>query len=488
MIDAVGRSRALVGIVVAWAFVVAGCAESTIDADPGPTEPPTSSTTSTSTTSALTSTTTLDESDDCAAPVPDDAAHISANRTPLDVDDDGVADEFLVSETDRGHRIHVLLADASRWVDVPGTNRPRLLDRPAGGAAARDLDGDGLLEFFLSPSSTNGAELVRLDECGGTLHEVGPHAGEWCLRDGELRCDRRIACIGRDLISDMTSGGDVEGLGTDEWRWGRTVHRFEGGELVATPIASIEYELADPPPGVPTAADADTVDCAPDEDAEIAVITARSECSGTGDRPAEAALVAEVDLDADDVPDRIISWEADSGSPDGSLHIELAGGVTEPIAIPFNRGGGPELMATADVDGDGVLKVFLTAPSNTARNAFAVQLTGCTVAVIDYADEPSSDVSSQGLLLHGIGGGSCAPTGCVARVSCTAGGIVVEQTGPNDHRNEQFDPDDPEMYWWRTVYELRDGAWHAVGGETTYYQYDDPPADSPQVLGDGLHC
>ncbi|MDW3219589.1 MAG: VCBS repeat-containing protein [Acidimicrobiales bacterium] len=480
------RALGVSGVVVAWAFVVAACADSTTGADPVPSDPTTTSVPIP--TSSTTTTTTLAEPAGCAASVPDDAAHISANRTPLDVDRDGVADEILVSETDDGHRIHVRLADGSLWVDVPGTDWPRLLDRPGGGAAARDLDGDGLLEFFLPPTSTNGAELVRLGECGGTVHEIGPHEGEWCLRDGELRCDRRIACVGPDLISDMTSGGDVEGLDADEWRWGRTLIRLDGDELVVAPITSVEYELANPPPGVPTAADAGTVDCSPDEDAEVPAIDAGPECTATGDRPADATLVAEVDLDGDGTLDRIVSWEAGSGAPEGWLHIELAGGATESIAIPYNWGGGPELMAAADVDGDGVLEVFLTAPSNTARNAFAVQLTGCTVDVIDYADEPASDPWSQGLLLHGIGGGSCAPTGCVARVTCTTTGVVVEQTGPNDNRNEQFDPDDPEMYWWRTVYALRDGAWHIVDETTTIYRHADPPADSPQVLGEGLHC
>lgn len=427
------------------------------------------------------------EVDACSVTVPDDATPISADRTPLDVDQDGAPDEFLVSEGDNGPRIHVVTADATLWVDVPGGDRPRLLDRPEGGAAGRDLDGDGLLEFFLAPLSTNGAELALVAECGGTVHEIGQPEGEWCIRDGGFHCDRRIVCVGDAVISDMTSGGDVDGLDEGQWRWGRTETRIVDGEIVAVGLASIEYELANPPPGVPTPGTTGTVDCSPDRDAALATIASTPTCAGTGDRPADAALVEEIDLDQDGVPDRIISWDDDGGTPGGRLLVELAHGVTPSIEIPYNFGG-PDFLAATDVDGDGVLEIFLLGPSNTAYNAFAVQLVGCTIHVVDYGDEPSLDPWAQGYLLHGIGGGSCDPTGCEARVTCTAPGIMTEQTGPNDHRNEQFDPDDPEMYWWRTVYELDDGAWWPIESTTTSYGHADPPADSPQVLGSGLYC
>lgn len=492
MIGAMGwRAAAVAGFVV-LAIVGAACADDGDASGPGTTSTSTTTTSTTTTTttattsSATTSTTTID--DHCSITVPDDATHLAIDRTPLDVDQDGTPDEILVSETADGHRIHVMLAAGTAWADVSGSEWPRLLDRPEGGAAGRDLDGDGLLDFFLAPMSTNGAELVRVAACGGTVGEIGPHEGEWCIRDGGFHCDRRIACVGDAVLSDMTYGGDVEGLEEHEWVWSRWQNRFVDDELVATRSAAAQYLLTDPPPGVPTPADADTVDCSPDDDAELATVAAPGVCVGTGDRPADATLVAEIDLDGDDASDRIVSWEAASGAPDGWLHVELAHGVTEPIAIPYNWGGGPDFMAGNDVDGDGVLEVFLMGPSNTAHNAFAVQLLDCTVQVIDFADEPSGEPSQRGLLLHGIGGNSCNPTGCQARVTCSATGIVAEQTGANDHRNEQFDPDDPEMFWWRIDYALEDGQWQTIEARTDYYRHADPPADSPQVLGSGLYC
>ena len=445
--------------------------------------------TSTTTTTATTSTTTTEGTlDPCTMAIPSDAGHLTANRTPLDVDQDGRPDEFLVSEIDGGHRIHVDLGEVTPWVDVPGDDRPRLLDRPDGGAAGRDLDGDGWLEFFLAPLSTDAATVVRLDDCGASRHEVLPHEGEWCIRDGGFHCDRRLACVGDAVISDMTSGGDVEGLEAGEWVWARWENRLVDGEIVATRAAATHYSLADPPPGVPTAADDGTVDCSPDADASLATVAAPGHCAGTGDRPADATLVAELDIDGDDTIDRVIGWEAASGAPDGWLLVELGHGVTPPTAIPYNWAGGPEFLAAADVDGDAVLEVFFMAPSNTAHNAFAVQVVDCIVRVVDYAEDPSNEPSQRGYLLHGIGGNSCAPTGCAARVTCTATGVITEHTGPNDHRNEQFDPDDPEMLWWRAEYALEDGAWQTVEASTTTYRLADAPADSPLVLGGGLHC
>ena len=110
----------------------------------------------------------------CAAnAVPSDdlldiAVHIAFDRTPLDLDQDGIDDEILVYDDEDGNWFLVARLQAG-WTNALGLGMPPtppgLAQTADGLPAGTDLDGDGGLEFFVTgyPGGTTGR--VSLREC-----------------------------------------------------------------------------------------------------------------------------------------------------------------------------------------------------------------------------------------------------------------------------------------------------------------------------------
>ena len=110
----------------------------------------------------------------CAAnAVPSDdvldvATHIAFDRTPLDLDQDGVDDEMLVYDDADGNWFLVARLQTG-WTNALGLGTPPappgLAMTSEGVTAGTDLDGDGGLEFFITgyPGGTTGR--VSLREC-----------------------------------------------------------------------------------------------------------------------------------------------------------------------------------------------------------------------------------------------------------------------------------------------------------------------------------
>ncbi|MEQ8841952.1 MAG: permease-like cell division protein FtsX [Acidimicrobiales bacterium] len=124
----------------------------------------TSPTTTTESTSTSTTSTTPVQTGICADyPVPTDevldiATHISANRTPLDLDQDGIDDEMLIYDDADGNWFLIARLQAG-WTNAIGLGSdtvPELISGPNGSPAAFDLDEDGGLEFLVTGTSAWG--------------------------------------------------------------------------------------------------------------------------------------------------------------------------------------------------------------------------------------------------------------------------------------------------------------------------------------------
>lgn len=228
----------------------------------------------------------------CAAnPVPSDvvldvATHIAFDRSPLDLDQDGVDDEMLVYDDADGNWF-LLARLQTGWTNAVDLGRPAgavLMNTPSGVPAATDLDGDGGLEFFVggygNTARTSG--MVSLAACtlrfieaevfpgespqGWILHGVG---GNSCL---PTSCFPRVRCIDNELVLEVV-------VPTDEWRgvgdadpaditvvWRTERYSFVDGNLVVGESSATEYplepdfaRLAD----APGPDDSDVIDCVP---------------------------------------------------------------------------------------------------------------------------------------------------------------------------------------------------------------------------------
>lgn len=250
-----------------------------------------SSTTVTTTTSdPATTTTPLAQTGICAAnPVPTDdvldiATHISANRTPLDLDQDGVPDEMLVYDDADGNwwLIARLQTGWTNALEVGGSMLPTLVPTPGGDAAASDLDGDGGLEFFLDRyeigwavglTSLQGCSLVDSftqetpDETGSAFDDLGgtfgvltkPIESDECGSGCPVRASCRDNVLIQEVVLDFASPTDAN------WGWSISEIRMVDGTITVSELpARTGSPLTTPlPDDAPRPEDAGVIDCTP---------------------------------------------------------------------------------------------------------------------------------------------------------------------------------------------------------------------------------
>lgn len=298
--DHLGTARRrwpLLATAAAVAVVLAGLAivflpgdedDDTDVAAPSSTEAPTTTAAASSTsssTSSLSTTTTeattvdpLQQTGICAAnPVPSDevldlATHIAFDRTPLDLDGDGVGDEMLIYDDADGvwHLIARLQTGWTNALSLGDATLPALVPSPEGVPAAADLDGDGGLEFFLDRydsrlglaglTSLRGCELVDTFPGAGTfgvrfLPPASDDCGSGCL----VRVSCRDAALVQEIVFDHASPVD------DDWGWLIVEARLVDGDLeIGEPDERTGSPLTTPlPSDAPGPDDTGVIDCAP---------------------------------------------------------------------------------------------------------------------------------------------------------------------------------------------------------------------------------
>ncbi|MEM7143122.1 MAG: VCBS repeat-containing protein [Actinomycetota bacterium] len=165
-----------------------------------------------------------------------------------------------------------------------------------------------------------------------------------------------------------------------------------------------------------------------------------------------------LDVDQDGAPDEVLWIDVEPVT----LVVRFATGavVSGPTGTPF-----PSLVsrpeggaAAADLDGDGDLEFFVGGYGNTGRSAALFTVDGCAIERVVYDGEPADDPFA-GLILIGVGGNSCSPSGCWPRVTCRDDGLVTEVIGPTEEWRGVIDADPAlvEMGWETRTYRLVDG-------------------------------
>ena len=194
-----------------------------------------------------------------------------------------------------------------------------------------------------------------------------------------------------------------------------------------TDVGTVSY-IAEPP-----RASARFVELTIDTDHAEAIITSLvwdeipppPPCTGPA-APTDATLLGQADVDGDGVADRLLVWSSAGGI---QITAEIARGTTNPTSlgdIAF-----PDLLAVVDLDGGGD-ELFVTGPGNTARNALVLTLGGSDGCSLEMVNDDSGEPF---LALVGIGGNSCAPTGCRPIVACFQGDgpeLLTAVLGPDE--------------------------------------------------------
>lgn len=242
----------------------------------------TDATTSTVTTGPVTTTAgSAQQTVPCAVnPVPSDdvldlAAHIAFDRTPLDLDQDGVDDEMLIYDDADGHwfllaRLHTGWTNALD-IGTPPTP-PGLAQTSDGVPAGTDLDGDGQLEFFVTGYLGPSARLVTLQGCElidsffvdepaeGLGASFGVQIGfsdATPLCQGRA-CATRVRCsdgvLTQELLVGIAASEAVRGWGAGE------IRLDQDGVITTTELPTRTVGPFDDPP---TEATTGVVDCTP---------------------------------------------------------------------------------------------------------------------------------------------------------------------------------------------------------------------------------
>jgi hypothetical protein len=263
-------------------------ADPDVDADQTPTSlTPTTvpTTTGVPTTNSAPTTTSASPGRTCATnPEPsagflDTATHIAFDRTPLDLDLDGIDDEVLIHEADDGtwSLIARLQGGWTNALDIGQPSLPGLALTPDGVPAGTDLDGDGGLEFFVTGYLADTAQLVSFNGCelvdkflfdsppespGATFGvQLGIAAGsDLCT----ILCFTRVSCSDGVLTQEIlvtdppgsAPGGDVA-LGRGE------IRLHEGTLELTELLAETGIPILDLPPNAPSAETTGVIDCLP---------------------------------------------------------------------------------------------------------------------------------------------------------------------------------------------------------------------------------
>lgn len=458
----------------------------------------------------------------CAAnPVPDDdvlelATHINFDRAPLDIDQDGIDDEMLVYDDEDGNwwLIGYLQTGWTNALNIGQPTVPGLALTSEGVPAATDLDGDGQLEFFVTGYLGPTAGLVTLRGCelidSFFLDEPASENGAsfgvqigladdtpLCRSRG---CATRVRCVGNVLSQELLIGvapNDASG------EWVTVEVRLEpNGELTTTELPPVIVGTVSRLDDPPTEATTGVIDCSPDQESEPAQIV-RPACignsgppDGSDPMPMVSADLLGLDVDGDGFDDEPITFVGDDGRVRLVLHL---GDDNYTNAVPVWFDGRsqnqrrPGLVATpdgqiaaSDLTGNGSTEFFVGGFGNTARSARVLGLEGCVLRV--FADERTPEHIEEAFgVLIGVGGNSCAPTGCTPRVSCIDRMLVTENTSPV----EAFDPDVPlsevEVQWTTTVWEYVNETFVIASETEATFFATERPADAPNI-SDVIDC
>ncbi len=174
----------------------------------------------------------------------------------------------------------------------------------------------------------------------------------------------------------------------------------------------------------------------------------------------------------------------------GSAVVQaLVGGVfTEPAELSgilnpdFLR-----LFGSFDLNADGVAEILLGGIGNTARAVVILQTNGCDLVPV-LGEDTRGDVFR---LLIGVGGNSCAPTGCPVRVQCVGDELETSLLSPDESIRGQIVPPSQAPVVITTIrYRLVPGLLHLLSEKTVMYPtVDDTPEDAPTLEGsDIINC
>lgn len=200
--------------------------------------------------------------------------------------------------------------------------------------------------------------------------------------------------------------------------------------------------------------------------------------------PIGAERVGSLDLDGDSSAETVL-WVERSGAL-----TNVVAGVSDRVVSSVPVGNdvfSPSLLAVVDLDGDGVREVFLGGVGNTARSAIVLTPDSCVLRPLRSATEDPF------LLLVGVGGNSCASTGCAVANRCerTDDGldlshVLMQPVGGGPDTTVV----DPPVSLTTTTYRMQNG--EIVELATTTQEFSsisDLPGDAPSMsAGETVQC
>jgi hypothetical protein len=207
-------------------------------------------------------------------------------------------------------------------------------------------------------------------------------------------------------------------------------------------------------------------------------------CPRSGLVPADAERLSDLDLDDDGAAETTL-WLSRI-TPTHRLLATVSNEVVSDVAAgPLLFA--PSVLSTVDLDGDGSKEVFVGGIGNTGRSAMVLTRSDCALQPARSATEDPF------LLLIGVGGNSCAPTGCPVGNRCepTDSGLLlvhveVEPVGGGAGTTVV----DPPVTMRSTNYRLTEGSMTAVVNTVdTFSSMDKLPNHYPSMAdSDTIDC